>query len=192
MRALFAAVELRVTLWAIARQVGFRGQGGGAVEAPRSGDMLHQSWKTGTGHVQGRTRALRFGPVFAKAVFALARVHVPVLSVFTIAVHGESYSVLMGEKERCSITVRTLLASHQNADRSHEAANRRRGNDCVVGISEGLDGNSEVSANNRSEPASASNTYVPRTDMECTHLRKPYPTELHFIRLAQGRVRGSS
>src|SRR5258708_38659961 len=96
MRALFAAVELRVTLRAVARQVGFRGQGGGAVETARSGDRLHQSWETGAGHVQGRTRALRFGPVLAKAL-ALARVHVPVLSVFAIAIHGESYSVQCGK-----------------------------------------------------------------------------------------------
>ena len=92
MRALFAAVKLGVALWAVAGEVGFGGQGSGAVVAARRGDVLHQPGKTGAGHVQGRTRALRFGPVFAKA-FALARVHVPVLSVLAIAVHGESYSV---------------------------------------------------------------------------------------------------
>src|ERR1035441_8653241 len=39
---------------------------------------------------------------------------------------------------------------------------RPRDNGWVVGLPEGLDGGSEGSANNRSEPASASNTYVPR------------------------------
>ena len=59
--------------------------------------MLHETGKPGAGHVQGRTRALLFGTVFAEAL-ALARVHVPVLSVFAIAVHGEKYSVLWGKR----------------------------------------------------------------------------------------------
>src|SRR5450759_1081243 len=120
MRALFTTVKLRVALRAVAGQIGFRGQGSGAVETPRRGDMLHQPGETGAGHVQGRTRALRFGPVVAKAL-ALARVHVPVLSVFAIAIHGESYSVLMGEK---TLPTYDQNSSHQpsNADHSHDAA----------------------------------------------------------------------
>src|ERR1035437_1272657 len=63
--------------------------------------MLHQPGETGAGHVQGRTRALRSGPVVAKAL-AVARVHVPILSVLAIAIHGESYSVLREETYLCS------------------------------------------------------------------------------------------
>jgi len=155
--------------------------------------MLHEAGETRAGHVQGRTRALRwFGPVFAKAVFALTLVHVPVLSVFTIAVHGESYSVLMREKNVAQLRSELFAPVIKMPIAPTRPQDRRRDNDCVVGIPEGLDGDSEGSANNRSEPASASNTYVPRTDMECTPLRKLYPSELHLIRLPQGRVSGSS
>src|ERR1019366_3521337 len=59
-----------------------------------------------------------------------------------------SYSVLMGEK--------TLLLTFRIPGGSRQHAG------WVVGLPEGLDGGSEGSANNRSEPASASNTYVPR------------------------------
>src|SRR6185295_7081437 len=95
-------------------------------------------------------------------------------------------------KERCSTTVRTLRASHQMPIAPTRPQDRPRGNSYVVGLAEGLDGDSEGSANNRPEPASASNTYVPRTDMECTRVVTVYPRELHFIKLAHGRVRGSS
>src|SRR3974377_1436091 len=50
--------------------------------------MLYQPGETGAGHVQGRTRALRFGPVVA-ITFVIARIHVPILSVLAIAIHGE-------------------------------------------------------------------------------------------------------
>src|ERR1019366_7791627 len=70
---------------------------------------------------------------------------------------------------------------------------RPRDNGWVVGLPEGLDGGSEGSANNRPQPASASNTYVPRNG-HGLHARfaTAYPTELHFIKDEQGRVRGSS
>jgi len=96
-------------------------------------------------------------------------------------------------KERCSTTgqntSRQFIKCRSLPTRPQD---RPRGNSCVVGLPEGLDGDSEGSANNRSEPASASNTYVPRTDTECTHAETVYPGELHFIRLPHGRVRGSS
>jgi hypothetical protein len=90
-RTLFAAVQIRVAFRASASQIGTRRQRGRAVEAARSRNMLHEAGEPGAGHVQGRTRALGFG-AFAKT-FVLTRVHVPVLSVFTIAVHGDGYSV---------------------------------------------------------------------------------------------------
>ena len=192
MRALFTTVELGVALRAVAGQIGFRGQGGGAVETPRSGDMLHQPGETGAGHVQGRTRALRFGPVVAKAL-ALARVHVPVLSVFAIAIHGESYSVLMGEKNVAYSRSELFAPVVKMPTAPTRPQDRPRDNGWVVGLPEGLDGGSEGSANNRPQPASASTTYVPRNG-HGLHARfaTAYPTELHFIKDEQGRVRGSS
>ena len=168
MRALFAAVQFRVALRAVAGQVGFRGQGGGAVETPRGGDVLHQSGKTGAGHVQGRTRALRFGPVFAKAFLLSPESMYPFCLILAIAVHGESYSVLMGEKNVAQLRSELFAPVIKMPIAPTRPRDRRRDNDGVVGLPEGLDGDSEGSANNRSEPASASNTYVPRTDMDCT------------------------
>jgi hypothetical protein len=50
--------------------------------------MLHEARQARSGHVQGRTRTLGFGPVIAKWSGVAIRVHVPVLSVFTVAIHN--------------------------------------------------------------------------------------------------------
>jgi len=54
--------------------------------------VLDQTRKARTGDVQGRTWSLWFGTVVAVRAAEVAvtvSVHIPVLSVFTIAVHGE-------------------------------------------------------------------------------------------------------
>jgi len=49
--------------------------------------VLHEAGQAGSGHVQGRTWTLGFGPVIAKRSLVAIRVHVPVLSVFAVAIH---------------------------------------------------------------------------------------------------------
>jgi len=50
--------------------------------------MLHQTRQAGAGHIDGRTRTLRLGTAVPGSPAIAVRVHVPVLSVFAIAVHG--------------------------------------------------------------------------------------------------------
>ena len=96
-------------------------------------------------------------------------------------------------KERCSTTGQNTSRQSSNADRSHEG---RKTDPAATVVSwdyqRGLTGIPKASANNRSEPAYASNTYVPRNGHGLHALPRTYPKELHFIRLPQGRVRGSS
>jgi hypothetical protein len=66
---------------------------GQVLEKSGSCDVLNETGQPRAGHVQGRARAVRLGPVFAIIAVPIAiRVHVPVLSVLAVAVHGESYS----------------------------------------------------------------------------------------------------
>ena len=113
--------------------------------------MLHEAGETRAGHVQGRTRALRrFGPVFAK-VFALARVHVPVLSILTIAVHGESCSVACVGDEKNVPKLRNqnrITPVFSIAVKPRKPHERPRPFAVGHGISrEGLSGTSEAPAN---------------------------------------------
>ena len=87
--ALFAAVQLGIALGASPAEIEIRGKRRRAIETPRCRDVLHQSRKPGAGDVQGRTRPLGPGTVLAEAFALAVRVHIPVLSVFTIAIHGE-------------------------------------------------------------------------------------------------------
>src|SRR5947207_3561289 len=89
MGALLAAVELGIAFGAISAEINIRGQRRRAIETPRCRDVLHESRKPGTGDVQGRPRPLGPGTVFAEAFALPVRVHIPVLSVLAIAVHGE-------------------------------------------------------------------------------------------------------
>src|SRR5690349_6225305 len=58
--------------------------------------MLDQAGEAGAGHVDRRARALWLRTVFAKRSRIALRVHVPVLPVLAIIVHGEGCSVSAG------------------------------------------------------------------------------------------------
>jgi hypothetical protein len=67
-------------------------QGRSAIETAGGGNVLDETGEARPGDIERRTRSLVTGPVIGTIVEALAiavRVHVPVLSVFAIAVHGE-------------------------------------------------------------------------------------------------------
>jgi hypothetical protein len=52
--------------------------------------MLHETRQAGAGHIDGGAGALGFGTIIAAIAFRIAiRVHVPVLSILAITVHGE-------------------------------------------------------------------------------------------------------
>ena len=87
MSTLFAAMQFSVALGAISGKVGAGRQGGSTIETAGGRDVLHQAGQARSGHVQGRTRALGFWPVIAERLVVAIRVHVPVLSVFAVAIH---------------------------------------------------------------------------------------------------------
>ena len=98
MRALFAAMQLRIALRAVGVEIGSGGQGCRAIETSCCCDVLHQPGKAGPGNVNRRAWPVGFGPILAAMTVGLAvRVHIPSLSVFAIAVHGEGYSKSLDE-----------------------------------------------------------------------------------------------
>jgi hypothetical protein len=88
MRALLAAVKLRVAFRAVAAEIRPWRDGRRTVVTPGCGYMLYKAGKPGAGDVYGRAGTLGFR-TFAKGFAVAVRVHVPVLSVLAIAVHGE-------------------------------------------------------------------------------------------------------
>jgi hypothetical protein len=92
-RTLFAAVQLGVALGTSASEVGPRRERGGAVVTTGCGHVLDQTRQPGAGYIEGRPRPLGLGPVSAWAPTVAVRVHVPVLSILAITVHGEGCSV---------------------------------------------------------------------------------------------------
>ena len=89
MRALFAAMQLGVALRAGTSEFGSGREGCCAVETTGRSYVLHQTGQPGTGHVDRRAGALRLGTLVARAFGVAVGIHVPVLSVLAIAVHGE-------------------------------------------------------------------------------------------------------
>ena len=81
----------------VPRKIDVGGQGGGAVEAAGSGDMLNQTRQAGAGDINGGPGTLQFGTVIAETFVAI-RIHVPVLPVLAIVVHGEECSVNAGRE----------------------------------------------------------------------------------------------
>src|SRR3954463_15630679 len=57
--------------------------------------MLNRARQAGAGDIDGRAGTLQFGTVVAKTFVAI-RIHVPVLPVLAIVVHGEECSVNEG------------------------------------------------------------------------------------------------
>jgi hypothetical protein len=97
-RALFAAVQFRVALGTGSLKVDVGGQGGGTVEAAGGGDMLNQARQARACDINGRAGALLFGTVIAERTFVAIQIHVPVLPVLAIVVHGEECSVNEGRE----------------------------------------------------------------------------------------------
>ena len=98
MRALFAAVQFSIAFWAGAGEFNSRRQRGGAIEAPRGGDVLDEARQAGAGDIDGRTGALWLRTVIAERLGIAVRIHVPVLTVLAVVVHGEESSGLEGER----------------------------------------------------------------------------------------------
>jgi hypothetical protein len=90
-------MQLGVALGASPPKIDIGGQGGGTVEAAGGGDMLNQTRQAGAGDVDGWARTLKFGTVITKTFIAI-RIHVPVLPVLAIVVHGEGCSVNAGRE----------------------------------------------------------------------------------------------
>jgi hypothetical protein len=95
MRALLAAMQGRIAFGADTVEIGSRRERGGTVEAPRCRDMLNEARKAGSGYIERGARTLRLGPFLAatRCVGVAVRVHVPVLSILAVAIHGEGCSV---------------------------------------------------------------------------------------------------
>ena len=51
--------------------------------------MLHQAGKSGTSDIERGAGPLRFWTVLAEGFALAVRIHVPVLPVLSVAVHGE-------------------------------------------------------------------------------------------------------
>lgn len=166
--------------------------------------MLDKTRQAGAGHVDGRPRTLRFGAVFAIAFGIAVRVHVPVLSVFAIAVHGESYSVMSRNKEkRCE----TQYARGGYIQTVSTRAEEKPGHTAIdVGFLKGLKRELRGAGKYRSQDPLLLETnmyhgmgtvctpYLDRSTRSGLDRSIPtvYPTELHFNKLVHGRVSGSS
>jgi hypothetical protein len=88
--ALLATVQRYIAFRAVAREIDSFGQGRGAVVTARRSHVLDEARQPGAGHVNGGARPLRLGTVIAAKAFGIAVcIHVTVLSVLAIAVHGE-------------------------------------------------------------------------------------------------------
>ena len=59
--------------------------------------MLNQTRQAGAGDIDGGSGTLKFGTVIAETFVAI-RIHVPVLPVLAIVVHGEECSVNAGRE----------------------------------------------------------------------------------------------
>jgi hypothetical protein len=89
MRALLAAMQCGAAFGAGAVKVDIRRKCGGTVEAACGGYVLNETGQAGTGDVDGWTRALGLRAILAIAAFGITiRIHVPLLSVLAITVHG--------------------------------------------------------------------------------------------------------
>src|SRR5690348_5706819 len=73
--------------------------------------MLDQTRQAGAGDVNGRTGTLWLGTVFAKTFAVAIRIHVPVLPVLAIVVHGEECSVFGGRKNVLRTNASNLRAA---------------------------------------------------------------------------------
>jgi len=96
--ALLAAMQFGIAFRAIAGEIGVGGERRRAVEAARRSHVLNQTGKPRAGYIQGRTRAVGFGPVIAKTAVTVG-IHIPVLFILAIAVHREGYSVAVRDGE---------------------------------------------------------------------------------------------
>jgi len=148
------------------------------------------------------------GPVFAVAFGIAVRIHVPRLFVLTITVHGKSCSVTSGTKERFFEKPALKIPIDPHAAARHSRRWR------FAWVTGGFCGNAEAPDTNRSA-ARQCFKYICTTDRSQLHTLShyhwigperlpsgpallarpaahPHPTELHFSRLVQGRVMGSS
>ena len=64
--------------------------------------MLYETRQAGAGHIQGGPWSLGSGAIAARATGLAVRVHVPVLSILAVAVHGERLlRKLQAERTNC-------------------------------------------------------------------------------------------
>ena len=117
--------------------------------------MLHQTRQAGACDIDRRARTLGFGPVVAIAFDIAVRVHVPVLSVFTVTIHGERNSVIEGTK--------TVTAPNGPTKAGRQLV--------FVGVPEGL------IVEELGGPSTGSNSYVPRMGVICHPLRVLIPPD---------------
>lgn len=88
-RALFAAMQIRVALGTLAFPINARGQSRRTIETARGDNVLQEARKARSGDIDRRTRAVGFRPVASeRTVPGLAAVlHVSALFVFAVVVH---------------------------------------------------------------------------------------------------------
>jgi hypothetical protein len=87
-------MQIRAALRTNAVEIEARWKRGRAIEAARRCDMLNQTRQPGTGYIDRRARALGFRAIFAERSGVAIGIHVSVLSILAVAVHGESCSVV--------------------------------------------------------------------------------------------------
>jgi hypothetical protein len=90
MRALLAAVQVRIALGTDTVEIGVWRQGRRTIEASGRRHVLDQAGEAWSGYIDRWPGALRLWPVVARASGIAFRIHVPRLSVLAVAVHGES------------------------------------------------------------------------------------------------------
>jgi hypothetical protein len=88
-RALLAAVQRHVAFRARTRKVSSRGKRRRAIKTAGGGDVLHQAREAGAGYVDGRAGALGFRTVRPRTSGLAVVIHVSVLSILAITVHGK-------------------------------------------------------------------------------------------------------
>jgi hypothetical protein len=148
--ALLAAMQRRIAFRTEATEIGPRRQGGGTTETPRRRNVLNQTRQAGAGHIQRRARSLGLGAVFAAArpVGIAVRIHVPVLSVLAVAVHGEGCSVTSRKETFCKLLEPKPLSVHGGTAQAHFLRTQGWKGD-QRGITEGVSGKNRLASQDR-------------------------------------------
>src|SRR5215467_8952468 len=84
-------MQLRIALGAVTCEIDIRRKGRRAVKAASRRNMLHQPRKPRAGYVDRRTGTVRLRAVLSGTAAIAVGIHVALLSVLAIAVHGEKW-----------------------------------------------------------------------------------------------------